>query len=586
MTRTPITESSSLLSVDVGSVNTRAVLFDMVEGRYRFLAGGSAPTTAGAPMFDSSEGVRYALDSLQRISGRALVTGDEQLIIPSAEDGSGADGLAPTLSAGEPLKVVAVGLLEKVSLTSVLNLVSSTYARVVETISLNDRRGTETQIDTILRTQPDVVIIAGGTDGGASRSLLKLINSLGMALELLPQMNRPAVLFAGNQELAENVSAYIQQLTQVHIAPNIRPSLETESLGPAEITLVDVFRQHHARRVLGINELNVWSGGHLLPTAAAMGRVARFYSKILDPSKGVLAVDIGASSTVVAAAFAGDLRLRVFPGLGMGEGLSGVLAQSKLEEVTRWLPLDIPDGYVLDYIYNKTLHPASLPATREDMAIEQALAREVMRKAVERAQLSFPKNANRVHPETLPAFEPIIVGGGVLTNAPSLSQSLLMVLDALEPSGLTQILLDKNNLAPALGVGAAVNPTLTAQVLVDPSAFINLGWVVAPVTKARQGSPVLRIRIAYDSGHENVVDVRQGSLQLIPLPAGRTATLYIDPLQRSIIGLGGPGRGTSRRVSGGPFGIVVDARGRPLRLPASPERRREQLQRWHFALGR
>jgi N-acetylglucosamine kinase-like BadF-type ATPase len=63
-------ESESLLAVDVGGANTRAALFDVVEGEYRFVAAGSAPSTAEAPFRDVGEGVRNAIIELQSVTGR------------------------------------------------------------------------------------------------------------------------------------------------------------------------------------------------------------------------------------------------------------------------------------------------------------------------------------------------------------------------------------------------------------------------------------------------------------------------------------------------------------------------------------
>lgn len=571
----------SLLTVDIGSVNTRAALYDTVEGRYRFLAAGASPTTSNAPMFDASEGVSLTLDRLKAISGRVFKDRDAHLIIPSSSDGSGADYLATTLSAGAPLKTVVVGLLDEVSLKSVTKLANTIYTHIIETISLNDRRKSEEQIDTIQQLRPDVILIAGGTDDGASNSVLRLVNSVSLALYLLPESHRPEVLFAGNQKLAGQVRKSIESLAHLHIAPNIRPALAAEQLGPAQTILTDIFRRIQVSRVAGVGELNTLSGGQLLPTSNGLGRVIRFFSKIVPQptTKGVLGIDVGASSTIVAGGFNGDLRLQVFTRMGIGEGLIGILEGSQLDDITRWLPLEIPPSYVLDYIQNKITHPTTLPATMEDLYIEQALAREIMRRSVQRAISSFPKNAPRIGPNTLPVFDPILVGGGVLTNAPSPAQSLLIILDALQPTGIQRIILDKNNLAPGLGAAAAVTPALVTQLLLDPTAFVNLGFVISPISRARHGTAVLRVRIQYDTGHENVINVEQGNIRTIPLPIGQRARLFLDPLHRANIGFG-PGRSSSLQVVGGPFGIVVDARGRPLQLPQSAEKRRSLLIKW------
>jgi uncharacterized protein (TIGR01319 family) len=579
------TASQSLLSIDVGTVNTRAMLFDTVEGRYRYLAGGTSPTTAGAPMFDASEGVRNAMDTLERISGRVLTNQGAELLIPSTANGQGSDHLAATLSAARPLKVAVAGLLKEVSLASAENLVGTTYSNIVASMSISERN-LETQINAIIKTRPDVIVIAGGANDGASRSVLRMVNALAMAVSLMDERGRPDVLFAGNNVLADQVKDFVEQYTFVHIAPNIRPALRTEQLGPAQARLADIFRQRHSAAIKGVDELNRWSNGNLQPTASSFGRVMRFLSQVVpSENRGVLGIDIGASHTTVAAGFDGDLRLRVLSDLGSGAGLSTILAKRQLNEIARWIPIEVSGEYVLNYIQNKIIYPRTLPATREDMAIEQALAREIMRLAIEETQRTFPRNAQRISSH-MPMFNPIFVRGATVADAPTMGQALLMLLDGLEPTGVQQVIVDKNHITPALGSAAAVNPLLVSQLLFDPVAFANLGYVVAPVVNARAGTPVLRVRIKYDTGNENTVTFQAGTIQLIPLPVGRRARLFIDPLQRGDVG-NGPGRSlTLDSITGGPFGVVVDARGRPLTLPKDNSERLRLLQSWHIAIGR
>ncbi len=107
-----LVDADSLLAVDVGTVTTRAALFDVVEGYYRFIASGHAPTTAAAPFKDLSEGVHHAIENLQAITGRKFLGEDQRLIMP-ADEGRGVDTFAATFSAGPALKTVVVGLLER-----------------------------------------------------------------------------------------------------------------------------------------------------------------------------------------------------------------------------------------------------------------------------------------------------------------------------------------------------------------------------------------------------------------------------------------------------------------------------------------
>lgn len=577
----------SLLTIDIGSVHTRAAFFDIVEGRARFLAAGRSQTTAAAPLLDASEGIRFALDQVEHISGRILMGQDTRPMIPTTPTGQGVDFMASTLSVSPPLKTVVVGLLDKVSLASVNNLAKTSYTDVVASIGLNTAQRPEEYIDVIQRVMPDLIMIAGGTDNGASQSVLRLVNMIGMALYLMPEANRPDVLFAGNPALAKQVKRFIKPLTRIQVAPNIRPALAIERLGPAQSILTETFKEIHIGRVAGIGQLSDWSSGNLIPTANALGRVTRFFSKIIpNPEKtGVLGVDVGASSTTIAGSFDGDLRLRVLTEYGMGGGLKGILKNSQLEDVIRWIPGEISPEYILNYIQNKIIYPATLPVSNQDMYVENALAREVLRRSMDEALKSFPKDANRLEANTLPTFDPIVVSGAVFTNSPSLVHSMLMILDSLQPTGIQRILLDKNHLTPGLGAASSVAPALVSQLLLDPTVLLNLGFVISPICKARPGSNILKVRVQYQSGYETTVNVHHGNIRIIPIPTGQRARVYIDPLQRANIGYG-PGKGTSVQIVGGHFGLVIDARGRPLELPEKLETRRNLLLKWQQAFTR
>ncbi|HLA99372.1 MAG TPA: glutamate mutase L [Anaerolineales bacterium] len=579
-----LVDAESLIAIDVGSVSTRAFLFDVVDGRYRFLASGSAPTTANAPFNDVSEGLRIALENLQAITGRVLLGGDERLIIPSMPDGSGVDVVAATISAGPPLRVVLVGLLEDVSLESARRLASTTYVRVVETLSLNDRRKTESRIDAILRLRPDLVLIAGGTDGGASQSVLKLLESVGLANYWLPQENRFEVLFAGNQKLEAEVKATFGRLGPLHIAPNVQPELGTERFQVAQIQLANIVRNVRSQQLVGVKELDNWSGGGLFPTATSFGRAVRFLTRIYDSAKGVLGVDIGASATTMAAGFAGELVQAVFPHLGLGHGATGILHQATVSEIRRWLHIDLSDDDIRHYVYNKALYPNSLPETPEDLAIEQVMARLAMRLALREISPGFPEHSFHYGPALLPWFEPIVATGSVLTRAPNFGQSVLMLLDGIQPTGITTLVLDQNHISPALGVSAAINPILAVQVL-ESNTFQNLGTILSPIGDAKPGTPVLRVRMSIDGGSETSMDIKQGSIEVLQIPQGQEAQLSLTPLQRYDIGMGGSGRGGRLRVRGGALGVIIDARGRPISLPHDPARRRELISKWRWILG-
>lgn len=578
---TSIVAADSLLAVDVGTINTRAILFDVVEGRYRFIARGIARSTSGAPYHNIGEGVRLAIENLQQVTGRRFLNDDHSLIIPSGADGAGIDTFAFTMSGGAPVRVVVAGLLDDVSIASAKRFVRMVYSRLAGVVSLNSHRKQEERIDAIIRARPDLVVIAGGTDGGATDSVMKMVEAVGLACYLMPTNIRPEIIYVGNKKLQKTVQESLSMLGTIHVGENIRPSTETEQLIPAQKVLINRYKTIKTRNIPGVAEVDLWSGNRMLPTATAFGRIIRFLSQLYDADKGVLGVDVGASATTIAAGFSGALKMSVLTDLGLGENLSALLRLVKAESIARWLyDEDITVDDVRDFIFNKAAHPLSLSVTEQEWQIEQAVVKQLMQIAMAdiRAQLKGTRYAQRLW------FEPVVVSGGVLANAPKYAHTMMMVLDGLQPAGVTTVVLDKNSLTPALGAAAAINQILVAQVL-ESDVYLNLGAVIAPVGRARPATPVIRVWIPQPDGSEKSIDVKYGSIEVIPVPLGKKVELRVQPLQRFDIGMGSPGRGGRIRVVGGVLGVIIDARGRPLYLHPDDARRREMMQKWLWTLG-
>jgi hypothetical protein len=580
-----LVQNESILAIDVGATMTRAVLFDVVEGQYRFVASGQAPSTAEAPFKNIGLGIRQALINLQNVTGAALLgEHDNNLIAPSQPDGSGVDAVVATISAGPAVKTVVVGLLSDVSLQSARRLAESTYSRVVDTLDLSDHRRADQQMDSIARSRPDLVLLTGGTDGGASRSITKMLEAVGLACYLMPEEKRPMVLYAGNQHLAQDVKEMLgAHAAKLQIGPNVRPELETEDLAPASHELASLVMKLRERQIKGVDELNLWTGGNMWPTAYAQGRMIRFLSRMYQSTRGLLGVNAGASAMTVAAGFNGDLTLGVYPQFGLGENLAGILQYTSIEDILRWLQLDISANSLRDYLFQKSIYPSAIPETKDEQAIAQAIARQAMYLSVRLAQKNFPAEIRPARRDLMPPFDLIIGGGGAVSDGTSLGQSLLLLLDAIQPVGILPVLLDQNNLLPMLGAAASRNHYLPVQVI-ESGAFIGLGTVISVIASANYGDPVLRARLTYADGTEARAEVKSGGLEILPLPSGQSARLSLQPLHRADAGLG-PGRSGVTNVTGGALGVVIDGRGRPLNFPGDPVRRRELMKRWSYAVG-
>jgi hypothetical protein len=336
------------------------------------------------------------------------------------------------------------------------------------------------------------------------------------------------------------------------------------------------------RRTLeGMETLDAWSGGRVLPSAYAEGRMLRFLSKVYGGSRGgVLCVDLGSSAAVVAAGFPERTILKVYPQFGLGENLPRLLQYASLEEILRWSPIDISTGQLRDYLFQKSLYPSSISATREDQLIGRTITRQALDLAIRSAMLDFPR---RGPTGRMPAFEPIIASGGALADGATPGQNMLLLLDAIQPAGIATIILDRRGLLPMLGAAASRNAILPVQVL-ESGAFNSLGTAVS-ISGVGLGDHVVALaRLTTENGTEAQAEIKAGRLVTLPLPQGQTARLAISPRLGANVGFGA-GRSGSVTVSGGTMGVVFDARGRPLELPRDPEHRRALLGRWLASLG-
>ena len=584
--------ADTILAVDFGTATTRALLFDVVETGYRLVGFGEAPSTINPPYADASEGMRHALLELQAITGRTLLDDGARLIMPARSDGRGADAFVATSSAGPAVRTVLVGLLPDVSLESARRVAASSYLDVLDTFSLGDRRGEDEQIDAVIAARPELILIAGGTDGGASEALLKLVETVALACHLLPPEARSRALFVGNSDLAPRLHELLDKVARVHIAPNAQPRLGYERLGPARAELAKVYEELRREAIGGYGDLAQWAGGNIVPTAQAAGTFARFVSKLPAYPRGVLHVDAGSASAFVAAAWSGHLHLAVRTDLGLGHSAADTLqrpeaeAEAALESMARWIPREISTDALREFMLNKSLRPHTIPSDLHDLHLEQALARHVLRTALRRARPDWPEDVPGPRPEGLPWFSLILGSGAVLGQAPRPGLAALLLLDALQPSGVSRLVLDPYHLAAALGALAHQNPVAVAQIF-DSLAFVELGTAVSLLgggPMVRSGDVVLQAKLVEEGGAEKEVEVRAGTLEVLPLALGRTGKLTLRP--RPTINAGfGTGRGRTITLRGGAVGIIIDARGRPIGFPKPAEKRYEAVQEWQKRLG-
>ena len=154
---------------------------------------------------------------------------------------------------------------------------------------------------------------------------------------------------------------------------------------------------------------------------------------------------------MLAAAVSGKLTLSVQTPLGIGEGLAGIAGKIDPMEIIQWMTIPASPDEVNDYLHQKMANPGSLPTGLDEQIFEQAAARAVLQQALRNLPASSAGMAIS-HGRGLAApFEPIVAAGAALAGAPTAGQCALILLDALQPTGVTTLVLDPNSLAAALG---------------------------------------------------------------------------------------------------------------------------------------
>lgn len=584
----------SILAVDCGTVTTKAMLLDRIDGEYRFVASGKAPTTLGPSGSSIIDGVLHAVEAISDTTGQQYFDESGDLVsaqnastgtVGSLTDGVGA--LTATVSCSEPLQLVLSGLVSDLSISSARRAVSSTYSHIRAVLkggsgaSLDD----EERVRVIRTAAPDVVCLVGGINGGAERPVLDSARAATLACAMMDRRERPTLVYAGNSQLRKQITQIVGDEAELRVVDNVRPTLETEQLWEAEQEFQALFKQRKMQQLSGMTTLTDWSPVPVLPTAQAFGQLIRYLWHLGDPATGVLGIDVGGGNSTVAAVFDNQLHVTISGGLGVAFGGERLLEEEGFEALARWMPDSMPYDELQALLITKRMHPASIPALNRELWVEQAVACASIRSTLETARPGWKPSAAQPYPDLTPLCDTILVSGSALSQAPQPGQVALVVLNAVEPIGVSTLVLDTYGLAPALGNVAALKPLAAVEAL-DAGGFTNLATIVAPVGgKAKPGDTVLQVSVSYADGSELEVEVGYGSLEVLPLPLGQEAVLELHPRRGFDVGLGGRGKAGKRRVSGGLAGLIIDARGRPLPTSYEPEKQAERMQQWLYDVG-
>ncbi|NPV13443.1 methylaspartate mutase [candidate division WOR-3 bacterium] len=587
-----------ILATDCGSTTTKAILIEKRGTEYRLIVRGEAPTTVEAPFEDVTKGVLNSVMEVEELSGVKLVRGDE-IYKPKSSEKEGTDIYISTSSAGGGLQMMVAGVVLTMTGESAARAALGAGAIVMDVIASNDGRLPHEKIERIRTLRPDMILLSGGVDGGTISHVVELAELIAAA-DPKPRFgigyNLP-VIYAGNRDARELVLKTLKDKTSLVIVENIRPVLERENLGPARHKIHDLFMEHVMAHAPGYKKLMEWTDVPIMPTPGAVGLLIENIGKTQNIA--VLGVDIGGATTDVFSVFQGIFNRTVSANLGMSYSVSNVLVEAGEENIIRWLPLEIPPNEVRNRIRNKMIRPTTIPSTLEDLKLEQAIAREALRLALEHHK-SMAVGLKGIQQErtisdafaqartgetlvNMMELNLVVGSGGALSHAPRRAQAAMMLLDAFQPEGVTRLTVDSIFMMPHLGVLTEVHPE-AAQEVFEKDCLIHLGTSIAPAGQGKEGRPCVHVKIVRSNGEEMEARVNFGDIKCLPLPVGETARAIITPERGFDVGAGS-GKTYESQVEGGISGVIIDARGRPLTLPADDRTRRETLAKWATQLN-
>ncbi len=283
--------------VDFGSTYTKAVAVDLE--RPAIVARAQHPSTVDT---DVCIGLDRVLEALQQ-----QAAGDVRLRLASS-------------SARGGLRMVAVGLVRDLTAEAARQAALGAGAKVVKVYS---QELTRTDVAELEALRPDLVLLAGGTDGGNREVIIRNARALaGSGLEA-------PVIIAGNRVAQDEVQALLLAGGKTcHPTANVLPELDRLDVEPARAVIRDVF----VRRIVdakGLDRARRSVDEIIMPTPAAVMQAALLLSEGTRDEPGLgdlMVVDVGGATTDVHSIAS------IAPGEGLiAHGLPEALSKRTVE---------------------------------------------------------------------------------------------------------------------------------------------------------------------------------------------------------------------------------------------------------------
>lgn len=259
---------------DVGSTYTKVSAFTKEASGLTFLGRSQAPTT-----------VDNITTGLQNSRYR-LVTKEEVGAAVQEE-------VYATSSAAGGLRMVAMGYMPRVTAKAAKEVAMTAGARVLEIVSFEDPP--DYKVEVLREINPDIILLAGGTDGGDQESLLQ------NALVIAESKVDAVVIIAGNADAQPQVESILQSnnVKTVRVA-NVMPTIHELMVKPSREAIHEQFITQitHAK---GLGKLvEKVTNGQVIPTPGAVlmgSELLALGTYEIDGLGDILVIDVGGATT-------------------------------------------------------------------------------------------------------------------------------------------------------------------------------------------------------------------------------------------------------------------------------------------------
>ncbi|WP_027633231.1 methylaspartate mutase accessory protein GlmL [Clostridium hydrogeniformans] len=194
-------------------------------------------------------------------------------------------------SAAGGLKMVAIGLVPDLTAEAAKRAALGAGARVIKTYSYEL---TSFEMNEIRGSKVDMILLAGGTDGGNKDCIIHNAKLIAES-----NLNIPIVV-AGNKVVNDKINEiFNENNVKFTITENVMPKLNVLNVEPAREEIRKIF-MNNIIEAKGLKNAESYVNDILMPTPAAVLKAAKVLSQGSDKEEGIgeiVVVDIGGATT-------------------------------------------------------------------------------------------------------------------------------------------------------------------------------------------------------------------------------------------------------------------------------------------------